>query len=77
MKSKSIPILHEPDTSWLAGNYPELNSEINVRLPYIGIGDYFWQGDEADNVINEIHKIWLRDDCTVEQAIKTYSNYYL
>lgn len=68
---------YSPDTSWLAGKYPEINAEINTRLPYVAIGDYFWQGQEADEVIEEIHSIWLNDDCTQEQAIQKYSNSYL
>lgn len=65
------------DTSWLHGKYPDINAEINTRLPYVSIDDYFWQGEEADSVIDDIHSIWINDDLTVEDAIKRYANNYL
>ena len=67
----------ELNETWLEGKYPEINAEINTSLPYVEIGDYFWQGEEANNVITEIHKIWLKNDCSVQDAINIYSGYYL
>lgn len=64
-------------TSWLSGKYPAINAEINTLLPYVSIGDYFWQGDEADSVINDINVIYNAEDITVEQAISKYAGYYL
>lgn len=67
-----------PDQSWLHGKYPAIEAEINTQLPYVSIGDYFWQGDEADTVISEIHLIWIRDgNISVPDAISRYSNLYL
>lgn len=67
----------ELNTSWVHGKYPNINAEINTHLPYVSIGDYFFQGDEADNVINAIHAIWTAKDCTVEAAILEYQSLYL
>ncbi len=60
-------------TSWLASKYPAINAEINTSLPYVSIGEYFWQGEEADSVINEINVIYNSEEITVEQAISKYA----
>lgn len=65
------------NTSWLHGKYPAINAEINTSLPYVSIRDWFFQGEEADNVINEIHQIWVNSNCTQEEAIKKWDNRYL
>lgn len=73
-----------PDQSWLAGKYSwktgdgnTEEAEINTKLPYVAIGDYFVQGEEADNTIDQIHQIWLKDDCTPEEAIRKWASFYL
>lgn len=44
-------------TSWLNGKHtPQI--EINTSLPYVSIDEFFWQGDEAEQVINEINIIF-------------------
>ena len=63
----------ELNTSWLNGKYPQINAEINVNFEYVAIGDYFWQGDEANNVIDEIHNIWTDGNMSVEEAIEHYA----
>jgi len=61
-------------TSWLNGKLSE-NIEINTSLPYVAIYDFFVQGDEADNVINEINHIYNTNNCTpLEAAEKWASN---
>ncbi len=75
MKKETFEL--ELNSSWLHGKYPEINAEINTSLPYVAIDEYFWQGEEADNVINEIHTIWINNDISVQDAITQYSNYYL
>ena len=69
--------LIELNETWLSGKYPEINAEINTSLPYVAIGDYFWQGEEASEVIAEIHQIWVSNDCSVQDAIIRYSSAYL
>lgn len=64
---------YTPDQSWLSGKYPDINAEIDTRLPFVEIGDYYWQGWEADKVISEIHQIWLTNDCTTQEAIEKYA----
>jgi hypothetical protein len=61
-------------SSWLNGKYPAINAEINTRLQYVAIGEYFWQGEEADNVIEEINCIYNAGDLTVEQAINQWAS---
>lgn len=77
---------YTPDTSWLAGTWNEEGEQvsdvnahysINTKLPYVAIGDWYWQGEEADNVINEVHQIWLKDDCSNIEALKKWENLML
>lgn len=50
-------------------------AEINTKLPYIGLGpSYFAQGEEAENTIDEIHKIWISGDLTTQQAVQQWVN---
>lgn len=61
-------------TSWLSGKL-SAEIEINTSLPYVSIYDYFAQGEEADQVINEINYIYNTTDCTpLEAAIKWAAN---
>jgi hypothetical protein len=61
-------------TSWLSGKLSD-KIEINTKLPYVSIYDYFVQGELADSVINEINLIYNSLDCTpLEAAEKWYSN---
>jgi hypothetical protein len=63
-------------SSWLHGKHsPEI--EINTKLPYVSIYDYFAQGEDADNVIGEIKYIWIKEDITILQAIEKWASYYL
>jgi hypothetical protein len=74
-----------PDQSWLHGKYKfnrDTSAEINTKLPYVAIETYensfFWQGEEADQVLTEIHNIWISDGRrTTTSAIKKYINLYL
>ena len=56
-----------PCTSWISGKHSE-DVEINTRIPYVAIFDFFAQGDEADQVINEINTIYNTTDCTPLEA---------
>lgn len=61
----------ELNESWLHGIYE--NGEINTNLSYVSIGDdFFAQGDAANNIIKEIHKIWLDKDIPAQQAFDTW-----
>jgi hypothetical protein len=61
-------------TSWIAGKLSD-EVEINTRIPYVSIYGYFFQGDEADEVINEINAIYNTNDCTpIEAANKWAAN---
>lgn len=75
---KAIDI-HTPDQSWLNGSYPNIGAEINTSLSTVSLlnGEYFWQGSEADRVIADIHRIWIKQDTTVEQAISHWVSIFL
>lgn len=66
--------------TWINGRY-NINGqqvEVNTRLSYVAIGeDYFFQGQEADTVICDIHQLWIDSDMTVEQAIEKWINFNL
>lgn len=68
---------HELDTSWLAGKWTLADGtevEVNTRVPYFAYGDFFSQGESADEIINEIHQIWLKDDdCTEIEACQIWA----
>jgi hypothetical protein len=69
----------ELNTSWMYGKYEGIG-EIS-SLGYIVIEDffldgedYFVQGDEAEAVLEQIHSIWCRYDCSVEDALKIWKH---
>ena len=74
MKTEKVNI-PEPDQSWLHREYKQ--GEINTKLPYVSLYDYFWQGEEAEKVIKEIHEIWLKGDLTQQEAVNKWCGYYL
>ena len=73
--------------TWLNGKYKDVNGfnvEINTSLSYAyfeNINDeneaYYFQGDEADNVIDEINDIYNRHNLTQSEAIARWINLYL
>lgn len=73
--------------TWLNGKYKDVNGfnvEINTSLSYAyfeNINDeneaYYFQGDEADNVIDEINAIYNRHNLTQSEAIARWINLYL
>lgn len=73
--------------TWLNGKYKDVNGfdvEINTSLSYAyfeNINDenesYYFQGDEADNVIDEINAIYNRHNLTQSEAISRWINLYL
>ena len=63
----------ELNTTWLHGKYTIGGEavEINTAISYVSIGDrFFAQGDEADKIINEIHRYWLQYNVRVSGAIE-------
>lgn len=65
----------ELNTSWLTGVYK--NGEINVPYETIAYNDFFTQGEQATNIIEEIHKIWISGNLTREQAFEKWAEIYL
>lgn len=74
--------------TWLNGKYKDVNGfnvEINTSLSYVSFEDinnedeaYYFQGDEADNVIDEINAIYNgKDNFTQSEAIARWINLYL
>ena len=72
----------ELNESWLHGFYTVQNCkvEINTKLPYLSIEgaclQYFTQDENAWKDIQEIHSIWVKNDCTIEDAINQFINTY-
>jgi len=62
--------------SWISGKHSE-EIEINTRLPYVAIYDFFAQGDDADNIIEEINLIYNTKNCTPLEACEIWANLYL
>lgn len=65
-------------SSWISGKHtPQI--EINNSLPYVSIDEYYWQGDEAERVINEINIIFNDEklNFTPLEAIKYWASIYL
>jgi hypothetical protein len=60
-------------SSWLNGKHSE-EIEINTKLPYVAIYGHYWQGDEADIIINDINKIYNSEDCTPLEAAKKWAS---
>lgn len=73
--------------TWLNGKYKDVNGfnvEINTALSYVSFDcinnedeSYYFQGDEADNVIDEINIIYNRHNLTQSEAIARWINLYL
>ena len=71
--------------SWLNGNYiidgyqVTIKSNLSIARFYCLDTEeyYYFQGNEADEVINEIAGIWNAYDITQSQAIKKWINMYL
>jgi len=72
------------DRSWLNGKYNfghKITGEINIRLSYVSVDseiNFFDQGENAENIVEEIRQIWLSDGRrTTKTAFKKWINIYL
>lgn len=66
------------DESWISGKYA--NGEINTAHSTVAVTepDFFAQGEDADQIISEIHQYWIsREDATQEDAFNWWVNTYL
>jgi len=72
-EASKIPVL-EINETWLHGKYLNGKAEINTYLPFVSFGEYFLQGDEADQAIKEIYGIWSIQDVTQEEALLQWAN---
>jgi len=76
-------MVHTLNSTWLNGKYVVQNQqvEINTSLPYIAIEgyriDFFEQGEEANETIEQIFQHWDKNDCTIEESISWFINAYL
>ena len=66
-----------PTNLLISGKFPAIEAEININLSYVAIGEYFIQGEEALDVIQEISDIAEEKDLTDEEAILFYKENYL
>ena len=71
MKTKVSTFLWCP--SWVHGKHSD-NIEINTKLPYVAIYDFYCQGDDADAIISEILYIYNIEDCTPLQAAEKWAS---
>jgi hypothetical protein len=62
--------------TWLSRKYLDGKAEINTALPFVSFGEYFAQGDEADQAIKEIYSIWSIQDVTQEEALLQWASIY-
>ena len=69
METEKFPL----GISWIHGKHSE-DVDINTRMPFVHIGEYFWQGDEADVVIAEIFNIYKTEICTPLQAAEKWAS---
>lgn len=53
--------------------------QINTKLPYVSIDNFFCQGDEAEKIINEINEIYNNEklNLNVLEAVKYWANLYI
>lgn len=63
-------------TSWLNGKLSE-TIEINTRLPYVAIDDFFAEGSEADKIIDQINLIYNANDISPLEAVEKWASLYL
>ena len=71
--------------SWLNGNYiidgyqVTIKSNLSIARFYCLVTeeDYYFQGNDADRIIDEIAGIWNAYDFTQTQAIQKWINMYL
>ncbi len=64
------------NSSWIAGKY-EINGkpcEINTSYSTFAYGEFFAQGESADDIIAEIYKYWVNGNTTQEQAVAGWIN---
>lgn len=66
---------YTPNISWLDGHYDQ--GYINTALPQVSLFDYFWQGREAEEVIEQIHEIWVKHELTQQQAVNLWIEFNL
>jgi len=65
------------NSSWLHGVYPDIDAEINTNIPYVSIGGFYAQGEDAEIIINEILNIYNSTALNVELSIKKWRDQYL
>ncbi|MFA6128803.1 MAG: hypothetical protein WC699_16000 [Bacteroidales bacterium] len=63
--------------SWLHGKY--VCGEIDSRIGTVQVYDvdFFAQGEEAFDIIEQIRRIWIERDMSVEQAFMAWISMYL
>jgi hypothetical protein len=59
--------------SWLSGKLSN-DIEINTSLSYVSIYDFYAQGDDAVNIIDEINYIFNTQECTALEAAEKWAN---
>jgi len=63
--------------SWISGKYA--NGEINTAYSTVAVTEpeFFAQGDDADQIITQIHSYWINNDVTSEDAFNWWVDTFL
>lgn len=77
IKKPDIANIPDLDASWLHGKYA--NGEINTKLSYVAVNDpeFYAQGDDADQIIEEMRKRWNASNLTQEKVFNEWVSMYL
>lgn len=68
--NNSFAAHYTPNISWLDGHYEE--GHISTAFSHVMLFDYFWQGSEAEEIIEQIHEIWVKNNLTQQQAVSRW-----
>lgn len=71
--------------SWINGNYIVYGFQVTIKsnlsiARFRSISDdddYYFQGSEADEVINEIFQIWNNHELTQDEAVEQWISMHL
>ena len=67
-----------PEILLISGKFTAIEAELNLSgVPYIAIGEFFCQGEQAIEIIQEISDIAEEKEFSDEEAILYYKENYL
>lgn len=74
-RSQILEIMDTPNKTWLSGNWQVSDGTvtINTGLPSVTYGDFHAEGQDAQDIIDEIHQNWLNSNTTMFQCLETWA----